>query len=326
MYATSLDLSKIYSHPVLRSRSSTESQRLMCQAIAEHRLRWGDGNVDTALYRRKLGHIELLVLKYGAEVEVSPEAFDDFALVQVPLQGTADIEAGGHSTRIGNGEIAVLSARHGARIHWQAGCQQLIVKVPDAMMQGPAASSRAIWHSSVFKLAPETASQWLSLLQQMLVLLPPANGAAPSQAWLAHFEHALALYLGAHQPSPQSAGASPAGMALESAMAGRHRIDQLEAYIGSNLFEPLSLDDLADALGVTNRTLNALCQKYRGVSPMHLVRNLRLDEARRELLSSQSRNVTEIAIECGFGHLGRFSAYYKERFGELPRQTTRLHQ
>jgi len=32
-------------------------------------------------------------------------------------------------------------------------------------------------------------------------------------------------------------------------------------------------------------------------------------------------NVTAIALDHGFGHLGRFSAYYRQRFGELPRET-----
>ncbi len=54
---------------------------------------------------------------------------------------------------------------------------------------------------------------------------------------------------------------------------------------------------------------------------MELLRNLRLDAARQRLLSERSSSVTDVALEFGFGHLGRFSAYYRSRFGELPRQT-----
>ncbi|NLZ12221.1 MAG: AraC family transcriptional regulator [Alcaligenaceae bacterium] len=55
---------------------------------------------------------------------------------------------------------------------------------------------------------------------------------------------------------------------------------------------------------------------------MVLLRNMRLDAVRHTLQTSPGANVTTIALDHGFGHLGRFSAYYRERFGELPRDTT----
>ena len=55
---------------------------------------------------------------------------------------------------------------------------------------------------------------------------------------------------------------------------------------------------------------------------MNWVRNLRLDAAHQVLQSRPRPNVTEVALGHGFGHLGRFSAfYYQQRFKELPHQT-----
>ena len=65
--------------------------------------------------------------------------------------------------------------------------------------------------------------------------------------------------------------------------------------------------------------------EHRDTTPMN-ARALRLDAARQRLLDGACANVTEAALAVGFGHLGRFSEYYKERFGELPRQTLRLAQ
>ncbi|MFY8217090.1 MAG: helix-turn-helix domain-containing protein [Chthoniobacterales bacterium] len=47
---------------------------------------------------------------------------------------------------------------------------------------------------------------------------------------------------------------------------------------------------------------------------------MRLCKARREILGSGYRNlsVTDAAMAWGFNHLGRFSAEYRQFFGELP--------
>ena len=48
---------------------------------------------------------------------------------------------------------------------------------------------------------------------------------------------------------------------------------------------------------------------------------MRLDAVRSRLLAQPDANITSVAMEFGFGHVGRFASYYAERFGQLPRQT-----
>ena len=47
---------------------------------------------------------------------------------------------------------------------------------------------------------------------------------------------------------------------------------------------------------------------------------MRLHGARREIRVGKS-SVTDVAMKWGFSHLGRFSGYYRDTFGELPSQT-----
>lgn len=94
------------------------------------------------------------------------------------------------------------------------------------------------------------------------------------------------------------------------------------AYIEAHLDEPMTLGDIARAAGCSARTLNDAFQEHFAVSPITRVRQLRLDRVRAELLDGAA-SVTEIACRWGFSHLGRFSAAYHERFGELPSQTRR---
>jgi transcriptional regulator GlxA family with amidase domain len=71
---------------------------------------------------------------------------------------------------------------------------------------------------------------------------------------------------------------------------------------------------------VSPRTLYMDCMRQFGMSPMAWL-GVRLDAARSKLSSDTNCNVTRVATECGFGHLGRFASYYRERIGVLPSET-----
>ena len=56
---------------------------------------------------------------------------------------------------------------------------------------------------------------------------------------------------------------------------------------------------------------------------MKFLRERRLELARRRILSGDGRSSTQVALDCGFEHLGRFSIEYRARFGESPSHTIR---
>ena len=88
------------------------------------------------------------------------------------------------------------------------------------------------------------------------------------------------------------------------------------------LDEPWSIDRLARALGLSSRTLYRVLRRDFGVSPMSLLRRVRLARARSELETpGPEATVTNVALDCGFTHLGRFSQEYARQFGELPSET-----
>lgn len=81
---------------------------------------------------------------------------------------------------------------------------------------------------------------------------------------------------------------------------------------------------LASAAGLSGRTLNRVIQRESGLSPMALLRRVRLAQARLELdAPGPGTTVTKVALDCGFTHLGRFSLDYAQQFGEPPSETLR---
>jgi adenylate cyclase len=83
-----------------------------------------------------------------------------------------------------------------------------------------------------------------------------------------------------------------------------------------------TVDALAVSCGIARRTLEKHFRRFVGQAPLAFLRTLRLERAHVILLNAppQSR-ITEIATQCGFNHLGRFSISYRDRYGESPSAT-----
>lgn len=103
-------------------------------------------------------------------------------------------------------------------------------------------------------------------------------------------------------------------------LAVRRAIDFLHA----QRFEEVRMDDVIAEAGIGSSALHHAFIKHTGLTPMRFLRRLRLAAARDCLLDPHDeRSVTQIALDCGFGHLGRFSGQYRDAFGELPGATRR---
>jgi AraC-like DNA-binding protein len=96
-----------------------------------------------------------------------------------------------------------------------------------------------------------------------------------------------------------------------------------EEFIAANLAEALTPTLIARAAGMSVRALHYAFRQNRARTPGEFVRERRLDRARDLLADAASRTVTEVALDCGFNHMGDFSAAYRRRFGETPSQTLR---
>lgn len=338
MLKGSLDLAQVYQRCVFHSNERVESHAHVVRELSEHDLHWQRGVPDTALFQARIRRLQLFVLRYGAQVEVTPSPFDDFALVHMSLKGNAEFESDGQRVRMPEGTMAVVAPKNNLRLWWEEGSEQLILKVPHALLRDLApAGARSCnstetpcLHSGLLQ-SNMMELQWGLLMQSLLHILAQPADLPAHAAWIDHFERNIGLFLLAQQgPSAQPPAADPhtraaleSGQGLATTSTGQ-RMDALERYMRAKLCAPVSLLDLAMAAGVSVRTLNMLCHRHHGLPPMDLLRNMRLDAAHAALKGRPDASVTETAFEFGFCHLGRFSAYYRQRFGVLPKHTSEL--
>ena len=87
--------------------------------------------------------------------------------------------------------------------------------------------------------------------------------------------------------------------------------------------EPLSITEICARLGTSVRRLELAFDYVHGTSPKNFQKMRRLSVLRHGLLcrTADLSSVTDIALDCGFTHLGRLSSTYKVIFGELPSAT-----
>jgi len=92
--------------------------------------------------------------------------------------------------------------------------------------------------------------------------------------------------------------------------------------------EYISVDQLATAADVSERTLRDAFLSYFGVPPVQYLNRRTLHQIRRELktVDPSQVTVTSIATELGVWQFGRMARDYRVLFGELPSETLRKRQ
>jgi AraC-like DNA-binding protein len=85
----------------------------------------------------------------------------------------------------------------------------------------------------------------------------------------------------------------------------------------SRYFEPLSVDDLACAAGLSRAHFSREFRRAFGESPHAYLLTRRLERAAR-LLRSTDRSVADICLSVGLQSIGSFTTSFKRTFGVAP--------
>lgn len=87
---------------------------------------------------------------------------------------------------------------------------------------------------------------------------------------------------------------------------------------------PLTVSGLCKQVGVSAPTIYRAFREEFGLSPKKYIQLRRLCGVRQQLLSVDNKqNITDIANNWGFWHMGQFAGDYRNHFGELPSETLR---
>jgi transcriptional regulator GlxA family with amidase domain len=116
-----------------------------------------------------------------------------------------------------------------------------------------------------------------------------------------------------------------------SSSAGANRypliVEHFVRFARANFGNVVRINDLCRLAGANPRTISRAFKVVHGTTPSGYLRELRLIEIRRVLLSGYNRaSITQVATRFGFRELGRFSVLYRNKFGEAPSVTNSRHE
>ncbi|SMO68140.1 GlxA family transcriptional regulator [Ruegeria faecimaris] len=96
---------------------------------------------------------------------------------------------------------------------------------------------------------------------------------------------------------------------------GDAKLDQCIKLMQANIEDPLPIQQIVEALNLSNRSLERKFKAFFGTSPNGFYREMRLAKANNLLLNT-TMSVREIGLACGFPN--GFSSVYKSFFGVTP--------
>ncbi len=267
--------------------------------------------------------MSLNVLGYGADVSINPGELQHFYLLQLPLEGHARITHRGEEVEASAACGTLLNPDRPSTMIWQRDCRKLMVQIDADFLNHVAETEVGAPLPGPVRFDPKVV---LTGGGQRLLSLSLAAARAIDAGRIQPAQHDLKLLALERQLAVTMLETQPSNVShlLSSALpqAATLHLRRAIAYIHEQAHENITLQDIATAAGIHHRTLQTAFRDRVGLTPIAYLRDVRLDKARFHLMHRQNRaRVCEVAYDCGYSHLGRFSKEYRARFGHAPSET-----
>jgi AraC-like DNA-binding protein len=253
-------------------------------------------------------------------VTMSAPEMHHFYLFQFILQGSCDIAQGREGAVVPGGHSYAVDPFRPLLKTWAADCEQLILRVDRDHFDAFAARETGVEAAGrlafAFRPIPVASCQ-----AGLFRLIEALRDDASSRCGLGHVRVARHL-----EPTLLSLllASFPHNLQDEYERAGQpcapYYVRRAEQYIHAHAREPIAMEELVAAAGVSARSLFGGFQHFRGTTPMAHLKAVRLDLARADLAAADPADatVTDTAIGCGFTHMSKFARDFKARFGVTP--------
>lgn len=290
--------------------------------VGSHGLRLPNaGKSSASLSHRKVGSLDLCQVSYGAQARVVSSGLPDFHHVQFILRGHCRYTVHQDSLSLSAGHILLINPEESIDLTYSEDCEKFIVKIPSAMFNETCIEHR--WfkpHACVrFHHVPYKFGELDTLLQVLHLLCQEAESGYATPQMLQHYNSVLTSKLMTMLKH---------NVSLDAPSQPSFSFDRLAQYIEANIKADITAEQLARYAHLSLRSLYLLFEKHANSTPKHYIRQKKLERVYNALMRPglDAANITTVALDYGFTHLGRFSKAYKATFGVLPSESLRARE
>ena len=314
-----------WSTDVVHTTDKDEAQERISAVFSSHTLEvvGPDADLDVVLRARRTDSITVADLRHGTEVVVRPGRLESYYEINIPLRGFTVSQSGPDEIRSEPERAAILAPTEESSMRWSADCAQIAVKVSRAVVDRTVENTRgyppdeAVHFAIGFDIGSGPGRNWV----RAVALLRDAIDTGAPDLVVRPLEELVVGQLLAAQPNNFSGR-----LAGDPRPARPRMVSRVIELIESDPAAPLTVSDMARVAATGVRTLQAAFADYLGLTPMEYLRNVRLARAHQDLIAAvpgDGQTVGDIAYRWGFGHVARFAATYRERYGCPPSATLR---
>ncbi|WP_245495148.1 AraC family transcriptional regulator [Agrobacterium cavarae] len=280
---------------------------------------------DSTMRSAKVGRITMTRFAYGIPVNIKDWDMDSGnAVVLTTVGGKARHRTVGHeAVETGYGESFVVDcSRTDYYVDFNPDHLQVNLTIPHAVLEqvcfdtfGHIPDNR-LWQ---FKTGlGGRNSSWMALMEYVARSIAEAPDRIARSHIGRHLEQMVCLHL-------LNEWANRAGYDLDNPVntLAPGVVRRAEEFMAEHARGDLpAMPEVARAAGVSLRGLTDAFQRFRGYTPSQFLREQRLQGVRQALLQcGTGLNVSSIAADYGYIHMGEFAKAYRKRFGELPSET-----
>lgn len=272
---------------------------------------------EASLKHRTIGSLDLFQISYGNRVQITSPEREELYHLHVLLKGRCMWRSCGEERSLAPGELLMLNPNVPFDLTYSDSYEKFIVKLPARIIARVCSENHWRYPSEGVRFSPVHHSEQLDGFLGLLSLV--CQEAESDQSTFHVQEHYAKIVVS------KLLGLPGCNVSREPLEAACQSFSRLEEFIEKNIKQDISLEQLANLAHMSVHSLYALFEKHAGTTPNRFIRQRKLEAIYNQLSDPQAgvSNITAIALDYGFMHLGRFSSYYKNALGELPSDTLR---